>query len=110
MQRPLMFAMTLTLAGCFSGSALGNVVVDTYSAMDDSNDGVVSKAEFHEYFLDASVFEAMDVNDDDRLGKREFGNGLFQHYDDDHDGYIDDAEWQDGIMVDDYGDHGFWDM
>lgn len=109
----LAFAGNTALADTSDGAGDGVVnvvVVDTYTAMDDSNDGIVSKQEFSEYREDSAVFQAMDVNDDGRLGASEFGHGLYQYYDDNHDGYIDDAEWEAGLMVDDYGDNGFWDM
>lgn len=82
----------------------------TYGAMDANADGQISQEEFDVYYTDVNVFRVWDANADGWLDEDEFGAGLFDYYDDNDDGYIDDAEWEDGVMVDDYGDNGFWDV
>lgn len=112
MKRSILLAVTATMLACTGSIAFAQDGADydgVYSMMDDNSDGMVSESEFHEYYDQEDIFETWDVNDDGVIDENEFGDGLFSYYDDDHDDYIDDAEWEDGIMVDDYGDNGFWD-
>lgn len=81
-----------------------------YVTMDTNNDDQVSEQEFNAYYQQAGVYDRWDVNDDGRIGQQEFVEVLYIYYDDNDDGYIDDAEWEDALMVDDYGDNGFWDV
>lgn len=107
---PRFLIAVLTALFAFAGTAAVAADADTYGSMDANSDGQISEAEFTGYYDDSDIFDMWDVNDDGWIDDDEFGDGLFDYYDDDDDGYIDDAEWDDGIMVDDYGDNGFWDM
>lgn len=102
-------ALTATLLALASNAALAGST-DTYAAIDDNGDGRVSEREFHEYFRQSGVYDEWDNNDDGVIDDEEFADGLYDYYDDDDDGFISDAEWEDGALVDDYGNAGFWDM
>lgn len=121
MKRYFLIALTATMLAFASGSAFadngmsndgsnGSSNNDTFSTMDADGDGQVSASEFHNFYDDADVFDLWDANSDGWIDDDEFGDGLYGYYDDDDDGYISDAEWENGIMVDDYGDNGFWDI
>lgn len=80
-----------------------------YNAMDSNGDNQISENEFNIYFESSGLFDRWDANDDGSIDDVELGDALYDYYDDDDNGYIDDAEWKNGIMVDDYGDEGLWD-
>lgn len=107
-KRTLPIAMALMFVGGVAFAANGNS--DIYGSMDANGDSNVSKDEFYAYYDDASVFDTWDANGDDSISDDEFVDGLWGYYDDDDDGAISDAEWENGIMVDDAGDNGFWDI
>lgn len=117
MKRQLLIALAATLPALASSAALANDNADqnsganndVYNSMDANGDNKVSEDEFHDYYVDSGIYDTWDADDDGWIDDDEFGDGLYDYYDDDDDGYIDDAEWENGVMVDDYGEYGFWD-
>lgn len=124
MKRQLLIVLVATMLAFAGGSAVAqsdssdngasnnaNKSGDgTYQKMDADKDGQISEDEFRAYYDEAGIFDTWDVNDDEWIDDEEFADGLWDYYDEDDDGFISDAEWENGIMVDDYGDNGFWDM
>ncbi|HET7315573.1 hypothetical protein [Salinisphaera sp.] len=123
MQRHFLIALTAAMLTCAGGTAVaadnsgnnsssdsGNSINKTYTSMDANQDGKVDQSEFTNYYDNSGLFDTWDADGDGYIDNDEFGDGLYGYYDDNGDGYIDDAEWQNGVMVDDRGDNGFWDM
>ena len=114
--------MAFVSAGAFAASNSNDVSDDTYQEklnsdpvaqtyldIDSNSDNRVSEDEFRAYYDESGIYDNWDVNDDGVIDDDEFVEVLYLYYDDNDDGFIDDAEWQDGVMVDDYGENGFWD-
>lgn len=75
---------------------------DTYVDMDANSDDRVSQDEFFTYYNDdnnSGLFDSWDANDDGSIDNQEFNQGLYHYYDGDNDGYIMDDEWGNGGMM-----------
>lgn len=75
-------------------------------AWDPDGDGTVLLNEFSDGFAQAGVVDEWDTDGDAALSSEEFATGVFDRYDGNRDGMIDDSEL---LNVDeDMGEDGFW--
>jgi Ca2+-binding EF-hand superfamily protein len=72
-----------------------NVESQTYTYWDTDKDSRLSSMEVNELVTKTGLYSKWDVNTDGQLSDQEFRAGTFKAYDDDADGSIDIAEWQD---------------
>ncbi len=91
--------------------AAAPVMAQEIGDWDGDTDGTLNQDEFNqgwsENFGDGdSPFDAWDENGDGMLGEDEYNAGVFNSYDSDRNGTIDETEF--GDVGDDLGDGGFW--
>ena len=112
MWKPLMVALALSMAG----PAYAQTATD-FSFRDDNNDGVVTRNEFDRKLGDAGMFEHWDTDKSGLIDEREFneigfdeGFADFDLWDGDDDRYLDSSEVYDGIYDGfDDNENGHWD-
>lgn len=107
MKRMIPTLLASSLGLLFAGGALAS---PGFGDLDINDDDRISAVEFNDYYLDGGVFDTWDADRDGFLDDDEFSSGLFDIFDDDDDEYIDDMEWEAGLLMDDAGDDGFWDL
>ncbi|MFZ3584818.1 hypothetical protein ACOI1H_22085 [Loktanella sp. DJP18] len=82
------------------------------SAWDMDADGALSEQEFNDgwgtAWGDDSAYSTWDEDADGALSEDEFNTGVFNSYDADDSGVIEEPEF--GDVGDDMGDGGFWDV
>ncbi|MFC0202578.1 EF-hand domain-containing protein [Paracoccus rhizosphaerae] len=79
-----------------------------YEAWDIDGDGVVLSNEFADGFSEVGLLGEWDVDRDGALNEEEFTTGVYDRYDEDDTGIIEEPELTD--IGDDMGDEGFWDV
>lgn len=79
-----------------------------FEAWDVDGDGVILSNEFRDGFHTWGTFAEFDTTADGGISEDELTQGIFNRYDDDGTGFIEDPELTD--IGDDMGDEGFWDV
>lgn len=85
-----------------------DATVESYQAWDVDGDGVVLSNEFSDGFSEVGLLGEWDVDQDGALNEEEFTTGVYDRYDEDNTGIIEEPELTD--IGDDMGDEGFWDV
>lgn len=98
--------------GVVDGGAPGywnrDATVEAYEAWDIDGDGVILSNEFSDGFREVGLLGEWDVDKDGALNEEELTTGVYDHYDEDDTGIIEEPELTD--IGDDMGDEGFWDV
>lgn len=99
------FGTTYAMAGDSTNSGSSSMQQETHSSWafadwDTNNDGQLSKEEFQAGYEETTLFNDWDVNDDGVLDEDEFSSGLYETWDYDGNGYLEEEEIE---------EHGFWD-
>ncbi len=80
----------------------------TYQAWDIDGDGVILSNEFADGLVEMGMLGEWDMDSDGYVSEDEFIAGVFNKYDEDGTGFIEEPELTD--IGDDMGDEGFWDV
>ncbi|HET6628882.1 MAG TPA: hypothetical protein VFG91_03815 [Woeseiaceae bacterium] len=111
MKRHLTFAIGTLLAGTL---AFADVTFESFETADTNNDGEISKDEFYGLVSDAGIYADWDWDSDGFIDEDEFEEiGLGDDFDDwdlDDDSYLDSDEFYDGYFTYfDEDEDGHWD-
>ena len=77
-------------------------------AWDTDGDGALNQEEFEAGFGEVGAYDTLDEDGDGALTEDEYNTGVFNSYDADDSGAIEEPEF--GDVGDDMGDCGFWDV
>lgn len=107
--------MTRALMKLASASALAlslfaapAMAQEAFEDWDADGSAVIEEEEFEAGFDEVGIYEEWDEDDDGLLSEEEFDAGVFNAYDADDSGVIEDPEW--GDVGDDLDEEGFWDF
>lgn len=98
------------LGAVLAALAAGPAMAQGMSDWDSDGDGVISHDEFHEGMRsnqgEETTFSKMDENGDGMLSEEEFNASVFNSYDRDRSGMIEEPEFE--KVDEDVRDDGFW--
>lgn len=72
-----------------------------YRNMEQDKNSRVRKDELEVYYVSTGMFDMWDVDNDGRDSEVRFGTFLWEYYDKNNGGFVSDAEWKDGVLIDD---------
>ena len=101
--------LNLTAASALAPSLLSApVLAQELSEWDGDGDGAINEEEFGAGFGEAGVYGSWDEDGDGSLTEDEFNTGVYEGYDADDSGAIEEPEFDD--VGDDMGDGGLFDV